>query len=59
VCLRLWTTFFLASCVVQNALDNVSNKVGVAAGAQDANATQLDPFRCGIAGCAAVHKDDC
>ncbi|KAI3434930.1 hypothetical protein D9Q98_002984 [Chlorella vulgaris] len=28
----------------KNALDNVSNKVGVAAGAQDANATQLDPF---------------
>ena len=32
---------------LQNALDNVSNKVGVSGAAQDEkDASQLDPFRC-------------
>jgi hypothetical protein len=30
---------------VQNALDNVSNRVGATAGSQDARTSQLDPFR--------------
>lgn len=31
--------------MLQNALDNVSNRVGAAAGVQDATTSQLDPFR--------------
>ena len=41
--------------LLQAALDNVSNKVGGAGGAQGgAEATALDPFRCGLLCCAVL-----